>query len=177
MTVAQLHGRMMQSLADQILTVTPVHSELTPSAEGSIVLAPMRGLLNPYGHETLRDNTRGQPMVLISVQLSNLTGPPSVEEFKTWLLTHRPSMIRSVKIEVSGYYHTSSFSGVLLLTLPVSVWVCLRGDLAYSFVRFVTSDNLTSGPVTLAERPHYPGVENVRPGSSSRVFSGWKPLR
>ena len=175
MTVAQLHGRMMQSMADEILAVTPVHSELTPSAEGSIILAPARGILHPYSHETSRDDTRGQPMVLISVQLRDLTGPPSVEEFKNWLLTHRPSMIHSVKIEVSGYH--TSFSGVLLLTLPVSVWVCLRGDPAYAFVRFVMSDNLTGWSATLAERPHYRGAENVRPGSSSGAFAGWKPLR
>lgn len=162
MTVAQLHGRMMQSLADGRLPVTPVHSELAPSAEGSIVLAPVSVnglLLNPYGIETSREeDTRGQPMVLISVQLKDMTGPPSIEPFKTWLLAHQASIIHSgsVKIEVSGC-HTffSGFSGVLLLTLPVSVWVCLRADPAYSFVRFVTSDNeyLAGRPLTLAERP------------------------
>lgn len=175
MTVAQLHGKMMQSLADKVLAVTPVHSELTPSADGSIVLAPVRGLVRPYGDETAKDDTRGQPTVLISVQLEDMTEPPSVEQFKNWLLTHRPSMIHSVKIEVSGYH--KFFSGLLLLTLPVSVWVCLRGDPAYSFVRFVTSSNLTGGSLTLAERPRHPGIENVRPGSSSGASSVGKPLR
>ena len=173
-TVAQLHGKMMRSLADGKLAVTPVHSDLAPSMEGSIVLAPVRGLAQPYSGGASED-TRGQPRVLISVQLEDMTGPPSVEEFKNWLITHRPSMIHSVNIEVSGFH--TSFSGVLLLVLPVSVWVCLRGDPAYCFVRFVTGSNLVGGPLTLTQRPRNPGIENVRPGSSSSASSIWKPLR
>lgn len=172
-TVAQLHGKMMQSLAEKRLAVTPVHSELTPTMEGSIVLAPVQGLTKPYSGEAPED-TRGLPRVLISVQLEDMTGPPSVEEFKNWLTTHRPSMIHSVRIEVCGYH--TSFSGFLLLTIPVSVWVCLRGDPAYCFVRFVTSSNLVGGPLTLSQRSRNPGIENVRPGSSS-ASSAWKPLR
>jgi hypothetical protein len=140
-TVAQLHGKMMQSLADERLAVVPVHSELKPTMEGSIVIAPVRGLTKPYSSEAPEDTTRGLPMVLISVQLEDMTGSASVEEFKNWLTTHRPSMTHSVEIEVCGY-HTSFFGVVvLLLTIPVSVWVCLRGDPAYCFVRFVTSSN------------------------------------
>lgn len=176
MTVAQLHGKMMQSFANGKLAVTPVHSELTPTMEGSIILAPFRGVATPYSEAS--EDTRGQPMVLISVQLEDMTKSPSVEEFKSWLTTHRPSMIHSVKIEVSGFH--TSFSGLLLLTVPVSVWVCLRGDPAYTFVRFVTSSNLVHRPLTLTERPRNQGqgIENVRPGSSSAsAYSTWKPLR
>jgi hypothetical protein len=174
-TVAQLHGKMMKSFANGILATTPVHSELSPAMEGSIVIAPVTGLVTPYQRDD-PENTRGMPTVLISVQLQNLTGPPMVAEFQKWLSTHRPSMIHSVTIDVSGYH--TSFSGVLLLTLPVSVWVCLRGDPAYTFVRFVSSTNLISAPMSLAPRPRYPGIENVRPGSSSSSFSSvFKPLR
>lgn len=163
----------MKSFAEGRLASTPVHSELSSTMEGSIILAPVTGLIAPYqlGNP---DDVRGIPMVLISVQLKDLTDPPSVEEFKRWLTTHRPSMIHSVKIEVSGYH--TSFSGVLLLTLPVSVWVCLRGDPAYSFVRFVTSRNLDTAPLALAQRPAYQGIENIRPGSSSSS-SASKPMR
>ena len=163
----------MKSFAEGRLAVTPVHSELTPSMEGSIVLAPVGGFISPYKLDNTEE-TRGMPMVLKSVQLQDLTNPSNEEEFKKWLTTHRPSMIHSVKIEVTGYH--TSFSGIILLTIPVSVWVCLRGDLAYSFVRFITSGNLVDSSLGLAQRPRYPGVENLPPETpSSSSYS--KPLR
>ena len=172
-TVAQLHGKMIESFAEGRLAVTPVHSELTESMEGSIILAPVTGSIAPYSVGAPED-TQNMPIVLISVQLEDMTSPPNVEDFKRWLTTNRPAMIHSVRIEVSGFH--TSFSGVLLLTLPVSVWVCLRGDPSYSFVRFVTSPNLAGGFPILTPRSGYPGIENVRPGSSSSSSSS-KPLR
>ena len=160
-TVAQLHGMMMQSLADGKLAVTPVHSEPTPSMQGrSIVLAPLilsRGGVpansKPYREEEVfkeEGNPRQeQPMVLISVQLEEKNMPKAsnsivVEELKDWLIhvatTHRPSsMIRLMIMKIEVVEYRSSFPrGILLLiTLPIPVWVCLRGDPAYCFVRFV----------------------------------------
>lgn len=174
-TVAQLHEKMMKSFANGILATTPVHSELSSSMEGSIVIAPVTDLVTPNQRGD-PENTRGMSTVLISVQLQDLTAQPMVAGFQKWLSTHRPSMIHSVTIDVSGYH--TSFSGVLLLTLPISVWVCLRGDPAYSFVRFVSSTNLISTPMSLAPRPRHPGIENVPPGSSSSSFSSvFRPLR
>lgn len=129
----------MQSLADGKLAVTPVHSELTPSMEGSIVLASVRGVAKPYSDEVSKD-TREQPVVLISVQLEDMTEERSIEEFQNWLITHQPSMIHSVKIEVSEY-HSSLSRILLLLILPIPIWICVRDDPAYRFVGFITSSN------------------------------------
>lgn len=146
-TVAQLHGMMIKSFAEGTLAVTPVHSELTESMEGSIILAPVTGPIQPYRAGDPED-PRHTPMVLIAAQLEDMTSPPSVDDFKRWLVTNRPAMIHSVRIDVSGFH--TSFSGVLLLTVPVSVWICLRSDPAYSFVRFVTSPNLVGETPVLA---------------------------
>jgi hypothetical protein len=82
-----------------------MHSELTPSMKGSIVLTCVEGVIAPYEPDEAEE-PRGMPIVLISVQLKDLTKAPSVEEFKKWLTTHRTSMILnafvSLKLKMCG---------------------------------------------------------------------------
>lgn len=152
-TVAQLHGKMMKSFADGRLAVTPVHSQLSESMEGSIILAPLTVLVAPPYKAEVQQDQENAPTVLISVKLKDSTTPLQVEEFRKWLITNRPSMANSVKVDVTGYHHTA-FSGIMLLRIPVPVWVCLRSDPAYSFVDLVRSGNLAVPPqFSLAERP------------------------
>lgn len=87
------------------------------------------------------------------------TNASSIDDFKSWLLAHCPCPslpsssssspssttttppARAGMIELVGSFPSFPFSvskrTLLLVLLPVEVWVCLRGDAAYSFVRFV----------------------------------------
>ena len=134
-TVAQLHGMMMKHCVTEELVTTPVHSEL--GTLGSVVLAPVTGILYPYPHWAPRTLTGTR--VLISVRLEDINKPPSVEQWAKWLKTHTPADIGDVEIELSGFYRAGS--SMLLLVLPTEIWVALTGD-SYSFVGFVRTKNL-----------------------------------
>ena len=178
-TVAQLHGKMTREFYDHELTTSPVHVEL--SAEmvtyGSIVLAPLRNgstsvtphqkVLRPFG------TSKSEPKVLVSVHLSDIKTPPNTQQWTQWLSSHLPSGVEEIRIELVGFYQTTS--SILLVTLPVEVRTVLRGDPAYVFVSIVTSGNMISestgsfeGTAGLAIRN--PKQENIPPQTGT---SGW----
>jgi hypothetical protein len=75
------------------------------------------------------------PQVLLAIRLDK--HELDLEAWKECLLRQLPTEAKDIKIE--GIF--SSFSTLLLLRLPVAVWDLLPGNLAYSFIAFVTSEN------------------------------------
>ncbi len=75
------------------------------------------------------------PQVLLAIRLDK--HELDLDAWKECLLRQIPTEAKDIKIE--GIF--SSFSTLLLLRLPVAVWDLLSGNLAYSFIGFVTSEN------------------------------------
>lgn len=76
------------------------------------------------------------PQILLAIRLDK--EELDIAAWKECLLRQLPPQAKGIKIE--GIY--KSFSTLLLLRVPVSVWDLLPSKPAYSFVGFVTSNNM-----------------------------------
>ena len=76
------------------------------------------------------------PQILLAIRLDK--EEIDIAAWKECLLRQLPSEAQSIKIE--GIY--KSFSTLLLLSVPLWVWNLLPSNTAYSFVGFITSNNL-----------------------------------
>lgn len=148
-TAAQLHAEMTRSYYKNELTTTPVHVELSGAmvTKGSIVLAPLRNgstavpphIQSPRPFGTLKV----QPKILLSVHLSDLETPPSVQQWTNWLSSHLPSGTEDTEINMEQFF--PGFPSYLLISMPVEVWTVLRGDPANVFVGVVRSGGVKHG--------------------------------
>jgi len=66
-------------------------------------------------------------------------------DHESWLEWIRNAPLEAEDIHVEGKY--GSFSTLLLLRMPISIWNLLPDNPAYSFVGFVTSENTASGKI------------------------------
>lgn len=80
-----------------------------------------------------------QVLISISVDSNEIENNTS-ENIKIWTETLRllPSSAKKIKIE--GFF--GSFSKLILVSMPVSIWDMLPKNPAYSFVGFVTTNNM-----------------------------------
>lgn len=157
---------------------TPIYSILCETEPcRSIVLAPLRGslsdgtsltndhhaanssLLTPAGYEDLEFGSRNpfrkpgsstigyneHPQILLAIRLEKTE--LNIQAWRDWL-RNLPAEGKDIKID--GIYQ--SFSTLLLLRMPVAVWNLLSDNPVYSFVGFVTSDNMVS---TTSQVPVY----------------------
>lgn len=81
------------------------------------------------------------PQVLLSIRLeenylSSVSSQQKIIELTEWL-RNLPAGGKDIKIQ--GAYE--SFSTLMILSVPVSVWDVLLSNLAYSFIGFITSEN------------------------------------
>jgi hypothetical protein len=90
------------------------------------------------------------PQILLSIRLEKTE--LDIQVWRDWL-RNLPAEGQDIKIE--GIYR--SFSTLMLLRMPVATWDLLRENPAYSFVGFVTSNNMVStlsaGPLFQGENP------------------------
>jgi hypothetical protein len=119
------------------------------------------------------------PQVLLSIRLDEhyLSSDVSQQRISEWTewLRNMPGGAKDIKIQ--GAYE--SFSTLLILSMPISVWDALPNNLAYSFIGFITSENKApffkrpppSLPVTdpNIQSESTPQTDNVR--SSTPIFS------
>jgi hypothetical protein len=151
---------------------TPIYSTLCKTTPPrSIVLAPLRQLhATPtldHGEETSDPSSTGSstqcdsnkndqsqsrkrkrpleddgkcPQIILAVRLTK--GGFDQESWLEWI---RNAPSEAEKIHVEGKY--DSFSTLLLLRMPVSIWNLLPENPAYSFVGFVTSENMARGKI------------------------------
>jgi hypothetical protein len=109
---------------------------------------PMFGSRNPF--RKLGDSSTGNdehPQILLTIRLEKTE--LDIPVWREWV-RNLPVEGKDVKIE--GIYR--SFSTLLLLRMPVAIWDLLPENQAYSFVGFVTPENLGS---TLHEVPETEG--------------------
>jgi hypothetical protein len=151
---------------------TPIYSTLCKTTPPrSIVLGPLRQLhatptLDP-GEETPDPSSTGSsgqcdsdkndqsqsrkrkrppeddgkcPQIILAVRLTK-----GGFDHESWLEWIRNAPSEAEKIHVEGRY--DSFSTLLLLRMPVSVWNLLPENPAYSFVGFVISENMAWGKI------------------------------
>lgn len=115
-------------------------SSSTPLANGSIETRP--STTQPDGGSNARKRKRPvrdepeYPQILLAIRLDK--HELDLSAWKECLLRQLPSEAKDIKIE--GIY--GSFSTLLLLRVPVIVWNLLPQNPAYTFVGFITSDNM-----------------------------------
>ena len=80
--------------------------------------------------------------VLVSVSFKK--GPQDVQEWREWLISHKPSGITDLHlidlIELEGLFGSHSALG--LVSMPSSIWNLLPDTSAYKYIGFVTTPNL-----------------------------------
>ena len=82
---------------------------------------------------------------MLALSLGADAGIPDVESWAHWLSTDIPYEIQGIEIRIEAAYR--SHSTLILASLPVNVWIHLRGTSAYRFIDLVTSTNLLAhGP-------------------------------
>ncbi|KAL2072072.1 hypothetical protein VTL71DRAFT_11415 [Oculimacula yallundae] len=113
------------------------------------------------------------PQVLLAIRLDRQE--LDIEAWKECLLRQLPPEAKDIKIE--GIY--GSFSTLLLLRLPLEVWDLLPQNHAYSFVGFVTTENMNFKESSVVESAENSGptiFQFSQPSSSGKPW-GSIPLR
>jgi hypothetical protein len=111
------------------------------------------------------------PQIVLSVRLEE-----AELEISTWQEWIRSLPAEAKDIKIEGMY--KSFSTLLLIRMPVSVWNLLPDNRTYSLVGYVTSENLTafqnpdmqynSGEIVLGEEHPMQSVHHPPKGLSSQ---------
>jgi hypothetical protein len=141
---------------------TPIHCALTNEPKRrSIFLSPLPGV-----HESLPQCVQSEPPLAKQARkkmryeypsedengsgTSESTECPQViiairvdtEDFNldTWLEWIKDVPPEATRVKIEGIY--GSFSTLFLLRIPITTWLLLPDDEAYSFIGFVTTDNL-----------------------------------
>lgn len=118
----------LASTSQSLMLSSEVSSEVSFESSTSIQSSPPEG-----------------PRVLLALSLGADAGIPDVESWAHWLSTDIPYEIQGIEIRIEAAYRSHSTS--ILVSLPVNVWIHLRGTSAYRFIDLVTSTNLlTHGP-------------------------------
>ncbi|PVH71184.1 hypothetical protein DL98DRAFT_660783 [Cadophora sp. DSE1049] len=112
------------------------------------------------------DEANEYPQVLLAIRLDK--HELDIEAWKECLLRQLPPEAKDIKIE--GIF--GSFSTLLLLRVPLEIWDLLPEHRAYSFVGFVTTENMVDRESKTAEP-----VETVEPNvfDFSQSSSSGKP--
>jgi len=116
--------------SQEMPSITPQVVTPQPDRDGSIVSST-----NPKKRKAPAEEEPKWPQIVLSVRLDE--AELDIVTWREWIRS-LPTEARDIKIE--GMY--KSFSTLLLIRMPVSVWNLLPDDRAYSFVGYVTSENL-----------------------------------
>ncbi|KAI4271607.1 MAG: hypothetical protein LQ337_005891 [Flavoplaca oasis] len=191
-TLAHIHAKLLKKHFAGIdntimgLELTPVHTELNPNQQGSLILAPLRtsSFRNPvpWPSRNVPFLDRDHLKVQISVHMWN-TKIPELQNWVKWLTTNKPPFIRELEISVA----TACRTGSLLVTLiiPAAVHSAMHGNPAYQMIGYVQSNDLWVPTISQPDLPRRfeglqirpGGSENIRPGSSSSSGKGSSQLR
>lgn len=114
------------------------------SASGSVTTFQSDGTSGPSSGNTTSSISsnpeKAQVLISVSVDSSQIENKQS-ENVKLWTEILRLFPPSATGIKVQGFY--GSFSKLVLISMPVSIWDVLPENPAYSFIGFVTTDNLT----------------------------------
>jgi hypothetical protein len=123
--------------------------------------APLFGSRNPFrkpGSSTAGNDEHPQILLTIRLEKTEL----DIQVWRDWL-RNLPAEGQDIKID--GIYR--SFSTLLLLRMPVTIWNLLPENPAYSFVGFVTSENMVSTiSQVLAYQEETPKISAIGTGHS-----------
>lgn len=136
---------------------TPIYGLLCETEpRRSIAFGPL-GVHNPQQATTSPPNPRKRkgssiedfeyPQILLTIRLDR--HELDLQAWKECLLRQLPVAAKDIKIE--GIY--GSFSTLLLLRVPVVVWNLLPPRSAYSFVGFVTTENMATENLQRVQSP------------------------
>ncbi|KAL8999176.1 MAG: hypothetical protein Q9169_001955 [Polycauliona sp. 2 TL-2023] len=133
---------------DMSLGPTPVHTEIHPNQQVSLVLAPLQ--TDSFGDPILSPSLNlpmleeDEPEVQITVHLWD-TSLSELQDWVRWFIVNRQPFVRELEITVASACETFVHgSGSLLVTLimPAAVHNAMHGDAAYQMVCYVRSSNI-----------------------------------
>jgi len=152
---------------------TPIHCALSSEPKRrSIILSPLPVASGTFGLPLLprpppHDKHRKKKRYIYPSEdgdedngIKNITECPQVilsirvdtEQFDldAWLEWIKDVPPEATKVKVEGIY--GSLSALLLLRMPITTWSLLPDDTAYSFIGFITTENLVPNLQTLAHK-------------------------
>ncbi|KAL8831277.1 MAG: hypothetical protein Q9170_005368 [Blastenia crenularia] len=150
-TLAQIHARLLMHQWGPGNT-TPVHTELNPDQNDSLVIAPITfsGTTAPVSRFQPSPDTPlldvNEPKVIISV---NLADERSIPDLLVWLNANRPFYIREHEVAVSSAHPSGSGKVLVLLMIPAAVHNALHGHPAYQLVGYVQQPNVLAATAAL----------------------------
>ncbi|KAE8443356.1 hypothetical protein EG329_001914 [Mollisiaceae sp. DMI_Dod_QoI] len=124
---------------------TPIHLFLTnETTYRSIFLAPLAPKSTANLDSGAQSSSASSNSVLLAIRISEDylatdSREHKIYEWREWI-RNIPLAARDIKIQ--GVYE--SFSTLVLLSVPTAVWTLLPENPAYSFIGFITSDNILS---------------------------------
>lgn len=121
--------------APECLPSTNGHDYRSPLINSSSSTPLLNGIGNPSKKRKERSEDPKCAQILIAIRVDET--PLNKEEWVEWM---RNVPVNGRDIRVEGRW--DSFSTLLLLRMPVEVWNLFPSNKAYSFVGFVTSENL-----------------------------------
>jgi len=163
-SLAALYGHIIRLREVYGLEYAPFH--VTKDGGASIVLQKLGGSGIPRPLKEVTES--GSLKMLITAHLVNKITPQDVEQMRKWTTSGVPAVIRQLDIQFEGAF--DSDSGMLLFSVPVEVWSCLRDDPAYNGIGIIRSHNKMLGSRTgvLGTVTKPSGTENMGFGSSSK---------
>jgi hypothetical protein len=99
----------------------------------------------------------------ITAHLNTKITPQNINEITTWFTTSVPTNVRRIDIQFEGVFESESY--VVMFTVPIEVWTCLRSDLGYRMTGLTKGGNklLQRSSQVLGAKAAPKGGENVRP--------------
>jgi hypothetical protein len=156
-----------------IILTPPTKSGSVSSASSQEMLNASSSSISPPSHIDMATESSKKrklsekdkikwPQVVLSIRLDS-----AQLEIDTWreYIRSLPAEAKDIKIE--GVYR--SFSTLLMVRMPVTIWNILPDNGAYSFIGFVTSENLAYDNPRSAYNEDGPLQPDSPPGSSSDI--------
>lgn len=162
-TFAEIYAHMMKNKSDFGLEAIPIH---VTTSKPSIAIRRLAGAGPSQSPKEDEINKPGTLKATITAHLDGELTPQNINELKTWFTTSIPSNVRQIDVQFDGVFETESY--IVVLTVPIEVWSCLRADEAYGILGLTKGGNklLHTGTGQVLGTTAAPkGRENLRPGS------------
>jgi hypothetical protein len=163
-TFAEIYAHMLKNKSDFGLEAIPIY---VTTNKPSIAIRRLAGAGSSQSPKEDEINKPGTLKATITAHLDGKLTPPNINELKTWFTTSIPSNVRRIDVQFEGVFETESY--IIVLTVPIEVWSCLRADEAYGVLGLTKGGNklLQTGTGQFLGTTATPkGRENLRPGSS-----------
>jgi hypothetical protein len=159
-TFAEMYAHIMRNNSTFGLEAHLIH---VIGSKPSVAIRRLAGAGLPSSVTGDEQNKPGILRATITAHLNTKITPQNINEITTWFTTSVPTNVRRIDIQFEGVFESESY--VVMFTVPIEVWTCLRSDLGYRMTGLTKGGNklLQRSSQVLDAKAAPKGGENVRP--------------